>query len=149
VHAGDTLINSRAEPVVERLAEAFSNSQAVITLQEVEDPRQYGVAEVIEESDRSLSVRRVVEKPSEPASKLAIMPLYLFNSTIFEALGSTQADENGELQLTDAMQKLIENGHTVHAIKLRQDDTRLDIGTPETYWKALELSHRHALCKAR
>jgi dTDP-glucose pyrophosphorylase len=56
-------------------------------------------------------------------------------------------DGGGEVQLTDAIQELIDRGHRVRAIKLRDDDIRLDIGTPETYWEALELSHRYALSR--
>jgi UTP-glucose-1-phosphate uridylyltransferase len=64
--------------------------------------------------------------------------------TIFEALELAKPDKGGEVQLTDAIQKLIETEHNVQAIRLRQDDIRLDIGTPETYWEALSLSHQLA-----
>ena len=50
----------------------------------------------------------------------------------------------GEIQLTDAIQGLLDSGRKVQAISLRADDLRLDIGTPETYWEALELSYRNA-----
>jgi len=56
------------------------------------------------------------------------------------------ARPRGEVQLTDAVQGLIDRGHGVRAIKLRDDEIRLDIGTPETYLEALELSHRYAIC---
>jgi len=77
------------------------------------------------------------------------MPLYVFNPIIFEALKSTRPGKGGEIQLTDGIRRLVEAGHRVQAIKLREDDVRLDIGTPETYWEALKLSHRHALSKER
>jgi UTP--glucose-1-phosphate uridylyltransferase len=145
VHAGDTLIKSRGESVLARLSHS-SDAEAMLTLKEVDDPRQYGVAEVFEESpDESLYVKRVFEKPSKPTSKLAIMPLYVFNKTIFEVLELTQPDKDGEVQLTDAIQKLIDTGHKVQAIKLDRNDIRLDIGSPENYWNALELSHRFVL----
>jgi UTP--glucose-1-phosphate uridylyltransferase len=145
VHAGDTLIKSRGESVLARLSHS-SDAEAMLTLKEVDDPRQYGVAEVFEESpDESLYVKRVFEKPSKPTSKLAIMPLYVFNKTIFEVLELAQPDKDGEVQLTDAIQKLIDTGHKVQAIKLDRNDIRLDIGSPENYWNALELSHRFVL----
>lgn len=149
VHAGDTYIISNAPAIPVRLAEAHTRNQAqaTLTIQEVEDPRQYGVAEVSEMSGGILDVKRVEEKPTRPTTKLALMPIYIFNPTIFNALRATKADKGGELQLTDAIQKLIETGHKVQAVKLRADDIRLDIGTPETYWEALQLSHRHALSK--
>jgi len=69
--------------------------------------------------------------------------VYVFNPTIFKALRAIRPGKGGELQLTDAIQKLIDEGRRVEAVKLRHDDIRLDIGTPETYWEALQLSHRH------
>ena len=151
VHAGDTYIISKAENILKRLAEqhARGSAAATLALQEVPDPRQYGVAEVDEEEHDNLRVRSVLEKPMKPRSNLAIMPLYFFNPIIFEALRATRPGKDGEIQLTDGIQKLIDMGHEVQAIKLREDDIRLDIGTPETYWEALELSHRHALSKER
>jgi UTP--glucose-1-phosphate uridylyltransferase len=151
VHAGDTLINSNTETVPARLVQVHTKSQAkaTLTLQEVQDPRPYGVAEALERPGGGLDVKRVVEKPAQPASRLAIMPVYLFDRRIFDALEATPPGEGGEIQLTDAIQRLIDTGHKVQAIKLREDDIRLDIGTPATYWEALELSHRYALSRAR
>jgi UTP--glucose-1-phosphate uridylyltransferase len=148
VHAGDTLIiTDKAPTLPERLTEAHTmgNADATLAVQDVHDPRQYGVAEVNHGTIGNLIVKRVVEKPSDPASTLAIMPLYVFNPTIFTALKDTLPGKGGELQLTDAIQRLIDTDHKVQAIKLCADDVRLDIGTPETYWEALELSHRNAL----
>jgi len=71
------------------------------------------------------------------------MPIYMFNSTIMNALEKTQPGYGGEIQLTDAIQKLIDMGLNVYAVKLREDEIRLDIGTPETYWEALNLSYKH------
>jgi UTP--glucose-1-phosphate uridylyltransferase len=152
VHAGDTLVRSPTGTVLARLCRAYADARtlaaAMLTLQEVDDPRQYGVAEVHETSDGCLEVERVVEKPARPTGKLAIMPLYIFNSSIFDALETTPPDKNGEVQLTDAIQRLIDAGHKIQAIKLSEDDVRVDIGTPETYWDALQLSHQHALYKS-
>lgn len=150
VHAGDTFIISKeATTIPARLDEAHQsgNGDATLTIQDVPDPRQYGVAELIGSSNETFDVKRVVEKPDEPTSNHAIMPLYIFEAEIFEALEATTPGKGGEIQLTDAIQRLIETKHTVRAIKLRPDDLRLDIGTPETYWEAIELSYRHALAK--
>ena len=147
VHAGDTLVVPTAGPsVAQRLFDGHTKSRAdaTLTIQEVEDPRQYGVAEVVERPNALLDVRRVAEKPDEPSSNLAIMPLYIFNPKIFRALRSIAPGKGGELQLTDAIQGLIDTKHSVKAIKLKQSDLRLDIGTPENYWQAIELSYRHA-----
>jgi UTP--glucose-1-phosphate uridylyltransferase len=150
VHAGDTFIISKdatAIPVRLNRAHQSGNADATLTIQDVDDPRQYGVAELIGKANETLDVKRVVEKPAQPASNHAIMPLYIFEAEIFEALKATTPGKGGEIQLTDAIQRLIDTKHTVQAIKLRPDDVRLDIGTPETYWEAIELSYRHALTK--
>ena len=146
VHAGDTYIASKEESIHSRLFDThFSNSADVtLTVQEVTDPRQYGVAEVRDSNSASLQVIGVEEKPSKPRSKFAIMPLYVFVGSIFESLKRTKKDGVGEIQLTDAIQGLLNSGRKVQAIKLRPDDIRLDIGTPETYWEALERSYRNA-----
>jgi dTDP-glucose pyrophosphorylase len=106
------------------------------------------VAEVREADHESLEVIGVEEKPTQPKSSFAIMPLYVFVGSIFESLKKTQADRMGEIQLTDAIQGLLESGGTVQAINLRADDVRLDIGRPETYWEALEFSYRDAASKS-
>jgi len=149
VHAGDTYIMSRIPTVLERLVTKHvkGSADATLTLQEVSDPRQYGVAEVDEAEKDDLRVKSVTEKPAKPRSNLAIMPLYTFSSVIFEALRVTLPDRGGEIQLTDAIHKLIETGHEVRAIKLREEDMRLDIGTPENYWHAVSLSYRRASAK--
>jgi UTP--glucose-1-phosphate uridylyltransferase len=146
VHAGDTYITSKSNPVHERLLqEHFANKTDVtLTVQHVADPRQYGVAQVRESPTGHLEVISVEEKPVQPKTNFAIMPLYVFIDSIFESLRSTKKDQKGEIQLTDAIQRLLESGRKVQAIKLRPDDLRLDIGTPETYWEALELSYRSA-----
>lgn len=146
VHAGDTyIISNRKSSLLSRLIQEHerTGAEATITLQHVKDPRRYGVAEVTPSQGCDLIVHSVTEKPEKPASNLAMMPLYIFKPTIFKALASTEPGKGGEIQLTDAIQKLIQWGHKVYAIKLRPDDLRLDIGTPETYWQAQKLSYEY------
>jgi UTP--glucose-1-phosphate uridylyltransferase len=144
VHAGDTYIISATQTVCARLTEAHwkNRAAATLTLKEIQDPRQYGVAEISETDSEIVEVLRVVEKPPQPTSRFALMPVYVFSHDIFEILADTPPGRDGEIQLTDGIQELIETGHKVQAIKLRKDDVRLDIGTPETYWEALEITHR-------
>lgn len=148
VHAGDTDIISINESVYARLTKTHTrnHADATLTIREVRDPRQYGVADVLEKGG-NLEVKAVVEKPDQPKTRLAIMPVYVFNSTIFSALRVTKPGKGGEIQLTDAIQELIHRGCRVQAIKLAPDDIRLDIGSPEAYWEALQLSHRYASSK--
>jgi len=145
VHAGDTyIISNTKNSLLSRLIHEHDNTgaDATITLQHVKNPRQYGVAQTTSSED-SLLVQNVIEKPEKPTTNLAIMPLYIFKPIIFKALESPKPGKGGEIQLTDAIQKLIEWGYKIHAIKLRPDDLRLDIGTPESYWEAQKLSYQY------
>ena len=69
------------------------------------------------------------------------MPFYFFRSSIFDALNAITPGYGNEIQLTDAIQKLIESGKNVAAIKMDKE-TILDVGTPESYWNALNLSFK-------
>ncbi|MEM2793326.1 MAG: UTP--glucose-1-phosphate uridylyltransferase [Candidatus Methanomethylicia archaeon] len=144
VHAGDTYIVSENYSPIKRLLDhyAFRKPHAALILKEVHDHQKiYGCAVAKEIEKEILKVEYVVEKPEEPPSNLAIMPIYIFDPVIFRALKQTGPGVGGEIQLTDAIQKLIEWGMRVEAIKLREDDVRLDVGTPETYWEALNISY--------
>ena len=145
VCAGDTYIASRSNSFLKRMVEAFSQDvSAIILLQEVQDPRQYGVAVVKQCGGCGLDVVRVVEKPEKPPSRLAIMPIYIFTPEIVKALEYLKPGVGGEIQLTDAIQKLIDNGCRVLGVMLNSDELRLDIGTPETYWEAVKSSYEYS-----
>jgi UTP--glucose-1-phosphate uridylyltransferase len=146
VHAGDTYIMSGNNNHLRALIEIHDklDADATLLLQEVEDPRQYGVAEVEEMASATYRVKKVVEKPKVPKTNLALMPVYVFDPVLFKALKETAVGVLGEIQLTDGIQKLIDWGLKVYAIKLGPNDIRLDIGSIETYWDALKLSYEHA-----
>ena len=145
VHAGDTYIISKNAEHLTLLMKTHErlNADATFLVQEIEDPRQYGIIEGNEIEKRVYRVKAAVEKPEKPATNLAIMPIYIFHPVVFKALEKTAPGKGGEVQLTDAIQKLIEWGLNVCAVQLSSDDVRLDIGSPETYWEALSLSYRH------
>lgn len=145
VHAGDTYIISPENSHLTRLIEAHDKfgADAAFIAQEVENPRQYGVMKGEEVEANVYRVRGVVEKPEEPPGNLAIMPVYVFNPVIFKALEVTKPGKGGEIQLTDGIQKLIDWGLVVMAVKLEPDEVRLDIGNPESCWEALRLSYEH------
>jgi len=145
VHAGDTYIISENAGHLKLLMEVYErlNADAAFLVQEIEDPRQYGIIEAKQIEKRVYKVKAAVEKPEKPPTNLAIMPIYVFRPVVFEALEKTAPGKGGEVQLTDAIQKLIEWGLNVCAVHLSPDEVRLDIGSPETYWEALSLSYRH------
>jgi len=148
VHAGDSCIISKDMDYIKKLLEAFErfNADAAFLVLEIENPKQYGIVEGNEVEGGIIKVKSVVEKPEKPKTNWAIMAMYVFRPIIFKALETTEPGKNGEIQLTDSIQKLIDWGLKVHAVKLDKSYEHLDIGSPERYWQALELSYQQ-FCK--
>jgi glucose-1-phosphate thymidylyltransferase len=106
MYLGDNLLR---DGIVE-LAAQFRRERpdALILLTAVPDPEHYGVAEL--DSGR---VARLVEKPTEPKSDLALVGVYMFTPQIFDAARSIEPSARGELEITDAIQALIDSGLSV------------------------------------
>jgi UTP--glucose-1-phosphate uridylyltransferase len=149
VHAGDTYIISDENEYLKRVWNAYMNYDAdvAILLQEVKDPREYGVVKGEEIESGVIRVEGAIEKPEKPISNIAIMPVYMFNEQIFEALLNIKPGKGGEIQLTDAIQLLISKKRKVIGVKLKNEDIRLDIGTPNTLIEALRLSSEYMAIK--
>lgn len=145
VHAGDTYIFSPGYNHIQRLIENHNRlrADATILVKEVENPKIYGVIEGKNVENNIYSVKKAIEKPEKPPTNLAIMPVYVFNPQIFKALEATPPGKDGELQLTDGIQKMIDWGLKVYALKLLPEEMRLDIGNPETCMEAFNLSYQN------
>jgi glucose-1-phosphate thymidylyltransferase len=118
MYLGDNLIREGLEPLVERFQQDKPNSQ--ILLARVPDPSRFGVAEL-----RDGRVVRLVEKPPVPPSDLALVGVYMFDAAVFRAVKAIRPSARGELEITDAIQWLIDQGLTVrpHVIQGWWKDT--------------------------
>ncbi len=112
MYLGDNLLR---DGIVD-LVDTFRGEQpdALILLTPVPDPEQYGVAEL-----NDGRVARLVEKPKEPQTDLALVGVYMFTPAIFDAARSIEPSWRGELEITDAIQVLVDRGlrvdpHIVH-----------------------------------
>lgn len=122
VFLGDNIFQDK----MTRLLASFQDSpaEAAIVLGEVPDPTRFGIAVVDGEE-----IKGVVEKPKDPPSNLAIAGVYLFRSSIFDAIGKIKPSWRNELEITDAIQVLIEEKRSIQAYKLH--GWWIDAGKPD------------------
>jgi glucose-1-phosphate thymidylyltransferase len=112
-----------------------SSAEAAIALGEVPDPSRFGIADLGGSTDRIVGV---VEKPKEnPPSNLAIAGVYLFRKSIFEAISHIKPSWRNELEITDAIQWLITQGHEVQPYILK--GWWMDAGKPDAIVQANQL----------
>jgi len=103
LYLGDNVIDGSLSPLVEKFrAERLAG---LVSVSAVPNPEQFGVVQL--EGDRLL---KVVEKPKQPPSDLAINGVYLFTSTVFGAIERLRPSARGEYEITDAIQRLIDDG---------------------------------------
>lgn len=131
MYLGDNILKQGVSDLV-RSFEA-GDYAAGIALQRVDNPRQFGIADVDEDG----TVRRLVEKPDDPPSNLALIGMYVFSPAVFDAIERLEPSWRGELEITDAIQALLDDGHAIdsHVVEGWWKDT----GKPEDILEANRL----------
>ncbi len=107
MYLGDNLLRDGIEQFVSKFKKDRPNSQ--ILLAKVPNPEQFGVAELSPNG----KIKRLEEKPVKPKSDLALVGVYLFDHSIFKAVNAIKPSHRGELEITDAIQYLIDKKYTV------------------------------------
>jgi glucose-1-phosphate thymidylyltransferase len=123
MYLGDNLLQGGMEELVASFRE--HEPEALILLTPVPDPQNYGVAELGPDG----GVLRLVEKPAEPSTDLALVGVYMFTPLIHEAARAIEPSGRGELEITDAIQWLVDGGRRVEPHVVRgwwKDTGRLD-----------------------
>jgi glucose-1-phosphate thymidylyltransferase len=112
MYLGDNLLEQDLAAFVGAFAEARRGPRppcAQILLKQVPDPHRFGIATL----DDAGNVVRLVEKPTDPPSDLALVGVYLFDRTVHDAVAGIVPSARGELEITDAIQWLVDHGYTV------------------------------------
>jgi UTP--glucose-1-phosphate uridylyltransferase len=142
VALGDSILGMNASSrLLSRMVELFESRTAscVIAVEEVpkEETSHYGVIEPGDVNGDAIRVVNLVEKPNpaEAPSNLAIAGRYVFSPLIFDMIRGVKPDKRGEIQLTDAIQRLCEEGRRVLAVKLPPCERRYDIGNFPSYFE--------------
>lgn len=143
VALGDSIlgVNSNSN-VVERMVEHFERSRADVVIAFEEVPREevihYGIALPRQPAGDVFELQDVVEKPSvaEAPSNLAVAARYVFSPSIFDALSKTEPGKGGEIQLTDAIRRVLHEGGKGVGLRLSHEERRFDIGNFESYYQA-------------
>lgn len=124
---GDNLVRDGVKAFADQFNADKPNS--LILLSRVPDPQRFGVAEI-----EHGQIKRLVEKPKVPPSDLALVGVYLFDRHIFRAVSEIAPSPRGELEITDAIQHLIDHGYKVEAHII--DGWWKDTGKPEDMLEA-------------
>jgi len=103
---GDNVIQGGISSLISQFADSSYNSQIVLT--RVEHPERYGVAELGDGR-----IVHLIEKPSNPPTNLALVGIYMFDHHVFEAVSAIEPSWRGELEITDAIQWLVDQDYDV------------------------------------
>lgn len=142
VALGDSILGLNANSqTLARMTELFEAKRAscVVAVEEVPPDQtiHYGIVRPVGGDGECFRVANLVEKPkpSEAPSNLAIAGRYVFSPLVFDMIRRVEPDHRGEIQLTDAIQLMCEEGKRVLALKLPPGERRYDIGNFPSYFE--------------
>jgi len=143
VALGDSILGLQAKSnVVARLADVFESKHASCVVAVEEVPRDqtgfYGIVQPEDSAGDAFRVVNLVEKPKpeDAPSNFAIAGRYIFSPLIFDMIRRVKPDKRGEIQLTDAIQLLCDEGRRVMAVRLQPGEKRYDIGNFPSYFES-------------
>jgi UTP--glucose-1-phosphate uridylyltransferase len=142
VALGDSILGLHANSqTVSRMRELFEEKHAscIIAVEEVppEETAHYGIVRPADGIEECFRIANLVEKPKpeQAPSNLAIAGRYVFSPLIFDMIRRVKPDSRGEIQLTDAIQLMCEEGRRVMALRLPPGERRYDIGNFPSYFE--------------
>lgn len=121
---GDNLISISLSKLKEQVE--LQGNHAALLLAEVDNPQDYGIAEVV-----GKKITMLEEKPKNPRSNLAVLGAYVFSPSIFKASEMVKPSARGEYEITDAIQWLIQNDYPVSFYKA--ENSNIDVGTMDRW----------------
>ena len=130
VYLGDNIFQDKMTDLLRNFPE--SDAESTVVLGEVTDPTRFGIAEV-----QDGRIVRLIEKPKEPPSNLAIAGVYLLRKSIFEAIARIEPSWRNELEITDALQELVTASHNMVPYTLH--GWWIDAGKPDAIVLANQL----------
>lgn len=131
MYLGDNLLKSGITDLVESFE--AGDYGAGIALQRVDSPEAFGIVDVDEDGN----VTELIEKPDNPPTNLALIGMYVFSPAVFDAIDDLEPSWRGELEITDAIQSLLEDGHEIDSHVVT--DWWKDTGRPEDILEANRL----------
>jgi len=136
---GDNLFEHGIGSAVSRFEDQGGGAR--IFLKEVPDPHRFGVTEV--DGDR---IVRIVEKPADPPSSLAVTGIYMYDATVWDIIDGLSPSERGELEITDVNNAYIERGRMSYEVL---DGWWTDAGTFESLYRAGRLARESRKAEER
>ncbi len=137
-YLGDNMVVGGLKKFIEAFEKEGSNCH--LTLSKVKDPERFGVPEL--KDNRIISIE---EKPSHPKSKFAVTGIYLYDSTIFEAVNNIEPSARGELEISDAHQYLLDHNYSISYSEIT--GWWKDTGKPEDVLEANRLILEHTAAR--